>query len=81
MPFAGRAWPINPGTLPHRRYAGVRPNTTNPKRDHLIDPVWIGHAFDLHGEVLGEEDEEEVALEVNTEPTVGVRVPVRSLMP
>ncbi|BCG96425.1 hypothetical protein MesoLj131a_52890 [Mesorhizobium sp. 131-2-1] len=49
----------------------IHPNTTNPKRDHLIDPVWIGRALAVKGEILGEEDEAEEALEVNTEPTLG----------
>ncbi|TGT40261.1 DOPA 4,5-dioxygenase family protein [Mesorhizobium sp. M8A.F.Ca.ET.165.01.1.1] len=48
----------------------IHPNTTNPKRDHLIDPLWIGKALGVHDEVLGEEDEAEEALEVNTEPTL-----------
>ena len=46
----------------------VHPNTTNPKRDHLIDALWIGRALDLDGEVLPEQDEAELAGEVNTEP-------------
>lgn len=50
----------------------IHPNTTNPKRDHLIDPIWIGRALAVEGEVLGEEDEAEEVLEVNTEPTLGV---------
>ncbi|MBZ9761559.1 aromatic ring-cleaving dioxygenase [Mesorhizobium sp. CA8] len=50
----------------------IHPNTTNAKRDHLIDPIWIGRALGVHGEVLGEEDVAEEALEVNTEPTLGV---------
>ncbi|WP_292252548.1 DOPA 4,5-dioxygenase family protein [Mesorhizobium sp.] len=33
----------------------IYPNTT--KWDHLIDPIWIGRALGVHGEVLGEEDE------------------------
>ncbi|CAH2400966.1 hypothetical protein MES4922_280016 [Mesorhizobium ventifaucium] len=49
----------------------VHPNTTNPKRDHLVDQIWIGQALAVKGEVLGEEDEAEEALEVNTEPTLG----------
>ncbi|WP_292168936.1 hypothetical protein [Mesorhizobium sp.] len=47
----------------------VRPNTTNLKRDHLIDPIWIGRPLAMHGKFLGEEDEVEEAL--NTEPTLG----------
>ncbi|MCV3209329.1 hypothetical protein OHD62_23350 [Mesorhizobium sp. YC-39] len=47
----------------------IHPN--NPKRDHLVDPIWIGRALGVHGEVLGEEDEAEAALEVNAEPTLG----------
>lgn len=47
------------------------PNTTNPKRDHLVDPIWRGRALAVHGEVLGEDDEAEEALKVNTEPTLG----------
>jgi aromatic ring-cleaving dioxygenase len=47
----------------------VHPNTTNQKRDHLIDAVWIGTALELHGEVLPEEGEAEPAGEVNTAPT------------
>ncbi|MDX8454662.1 DOPA 4,5-dioxygenase family protein [Mesorhizobium sp. VK9D] len=35
----------------------IHPNTTNPKRDHLVDPIWIGRALAAHGEVLREEDE------------------------
>ncbi|AZO51893.1 MAG: aromatic ring-cleaving dioxygenase [Mesorhizobium sp.] len=49
----------------------IHPNTTNPKRDHLIDPIWIGRPLGVNGEVLGDEDEAEEALEVNTEPTLG----------
>lgn len=43
-------------------------NTTNPRRDHLDDAVWIGTALALHGESLPDEDEAEDALEPNTEP-------------
>ncbi|WP_348629671.1 DOPA 4,5-dioxygenase family protein [Mesorhizobium sp. WSM3860] len=49
----------------------IHPNITNPKRDHTVDPVWIGRPLGVHEEVLGEEDEAEEALEVNTEPTLG----------
>jgi DOPA 4,5-dioxygenase len=48
----------------------VHPNTTNQKRDHLLDAVWIGPALELHGEVLPEEAEAELAGEVNTDPRV-----------
>ncbi|WP_430694913.1 DOPA 4,5-dioxygenase family protein [Mesorhizobium montanum] len=32
----------------------IHPNTTNPKREHLVDPIWIGRALAVNGEVLGE---------------------------
>ena len=48
----------------------VHPNTTNPRRDHLVDPVWIGKALAVHGEILPEESEKEEALPPNTAPTI-----------
>ncbi|RWF19586.1 MAG: aromatic ring-cleaving dioxygenase, partial [Mesorhizobium sp.] len=48
----------------------IHPNTTNPKRDHTLDPIWIGRPLAVKGEVLGDEDEAEEALEVNTQPTL-----------
>jgi DOPA 4,5-dioxygenase len=48
----------------------IHPNTTNPKRDHLIDALWIGAALALDGEVLPEADEAELAGPPNTEPSI-----------
>lgn len=48
----------------------VHPNTTNPKRDHLVNPFWIGTPLPVHGEALPDEDEAEEALEPNTSPTL-----------
>ena len=47
----------------------VHPNTSNPKRDHLIDAVWIGTPLPLEGEVLPEEGEAELAGPPDTAPT------------
>ena len=68
--LAGRAVPwlmLNLGGLSIL----IHPNTTNPKRDHTVDPIWIGRALGVQSEVLGEEDEAEEALEINTQPTLG----------
>ena len=46
----------------------VHPNTTNQKRDHLLDAVWIGAPLALDGELLPEESEAELAGEPNTNP-------------
>lgn len=46
----------------------VHPNTTNPRRDHLADPLWIGKPLLVHGEKLPEETEGEEALPPNTTP-------------
>ncbi|OWJ61400.1 DOPA 4,5-dioxygenase family protein [Inquilinus limosus] len=46
----------------------VHPNTSNPRRDHLVDPVWIGPPLPVHGDALPEADEAEGPLEPNTEP-------------
>ena len=48
----------------------IHPNTTNPKRDHLIDAMWIGEALPLDGEVLPEEGEAELAGPPNTHPSL-----------
>lgn len=48
----------------------VHPNTTNPRRDHLDDPIWIGPALAVHGEILPEQAEREEALTPNTKPVL-----------
>ena len=48
----------------------VHPNTTNPLRDHLIDPLWIGPALMVHADKLPEESELEHAPAPNTQPTL-----------
>jgi len=48
----------------------VHPNTTNPRRDHLADPLWIGARLAVHGDRLPEEAESEQVLEPNTQPTL-----------
>jgi len=48
----------------------VHPNTANPRRDHLADPLWIGTALAVHGEKLPEETEAEQPLVPNTQPSL-----------
>jgi DOPA 4,5-dioxygenase len=48
----------------------VHPNTANPRRDHLADPIWIGSALDVHGDRLPEDSEAEPAPAPNTNPTL-----------
>lgn len=46
----------------------VHPNTANPRRDHLADPLWIGRPIDVHGDKLPEVSESEQAPAPNTTP-------------
>ena len=46
----------------------VHPNTTNPRRDHLADPLWIGPPLRLHGDKLPDHAETERAPVPNTQP-------------
>jgi aromatic ring-cleaving dioxygenase len=48
----------------------VHPNTANPRRDHLADPLWIGQPLNVHGDKLPEEAEMEQAPAPNTTPVV-----------
>ncbi len=47
----------------------IHPNTTDMRRDHLVDPIWIGPALPVHGDKLPEgEHEAEGPLAPNTTP-------------
>jgi DOPA 4,5-dioxygenase len=46
----------------------VHPNTKNPRRDHLVNPLWIGTPLDVHGDKLPEDAEAEHAPSPNTHP-------------
>jgi DOPA 4,5-dioxygenase len=57
---------LNHGTLS----VLVHPNTTNPRRDHLANPLWIGAPVAVHGEKLPDEDAVEQPPAPNTSPTL-----------
>ena len=48
----------------------VHPNTTNPRRDHLADPIWIGPALAVHADKLPEHAEMEQAPVPNNNPVL-----------
>jgi aromatic ring-cleaving dioxygenase len=57
---------LNHGTLS----VLVHPNTANPRRDHLVNPIWIGPPLAVHGEKLPEEAAAEHPLPPNTQPVL-----------
>lgn len=48
----------------------IHPNTTNEKRDHLLDALWIGTPLPLDDELLPEETQAQLAGETNTTPAI-----------
>jgi aromatic ring-cleaving dioxygenase len=48
----------------------VHPNTANPRRDHLADPLWIGSPLLVHGDKLPERADMEQAPPPNTKPVL-----------
>jgi aromatic ring-cleaving dioxygenase len=48
----------------------VHPNTVNPRRDHVVDPFWIGTRLAIHDDKLPLESAREEAPETNTTPHI-----------
>ena len=48
----------------------IHPNTANPRRDHAVDPFWIGTRLAVHHEKLPVESEPEGAPQPNTTPHI-----------
>lgn len=48
----------------------VHPNTTDPRRDHLKDALWIGPQLAVHEDRLPHEMEAEIAPAPNTQPVL-----------
>lgn len=48
----------------------VHPNTTNPRRDHLADALWIGPPLAVHGDKLPEQAAMEQVPLPNTQPVL-----------
>jgi aromatic ring-cleaving dioxygenase len=48
----------------------VHPNTTDPRRDHVVDPFWIGLPLRIHDEKLPSDSEPEGAPQPNTTPHI-----------
>lgn len=49
----------------------VHPNTRDTRRDHLVHALWMGEVLDIvNAEQLGTDDEVELPLPPNTQPTI-----------